>query len=125
MGLRLCVVFHHMFYQFMWVGSEMAQMALPGLQNYMSRAGMGISPAATIPKIHNRMRFRRLPQIYQAMEVAPMPNQTAVGLRPVLNPVSYQYQMQSRGFHEQYANYNSLYSMQNTSQVCSVDTHPL
>lgn len=102
--------------QFMWMGSQMAQMVLPGFQNYMSRAGMGISPAATIPQTHNLMRFMRLPHIHQAMEVASMTNQTAVGLRPVLNPVSYQNQMQSPGFHEQYANYNSLYSMYNTSQ---------
>ncbi|XP_073124507.1 transcription factor PHYTOCHROME INTERACTING FACTOR-LIKE 13-like [Henckelia pumila] len=102
--------------QFMWMGSQMAQMVLPGIQNYMCRAGMGISPATTIPQIHNLMRFPRLPQIYQAMAVAPLPNQTAVGLRPVLNPVNYQNQMQSPGFHEQYANYGGLYSMQNTSQ---------
>lgn len=106
----------------MWMGSQMAQMVIPGIQNYMSRSGMGISPAATIPQMYNPMCFSRLPQIYQAMTVAPMANQAAVGLRPVLNPVSYPNQMQSLGFHEQYANYSSLYSMQNTSQVCSLDT---
>ncbi|XP_073314148.1 transcription factor PHYTOCHROME INTERACTING FACTOR-LIKE 13-like isoform X2 [Primulina huaijiensis] len=108
--------------QFMWMGSQMAQMVIPGIQNYMYRAGMGISPAATIPQIHNLMRFSRLPQIYQARTVAPMANQTAVGPIPLLKPVSYPNQTQNPGFHEQYANYSSLYPMQNTSQVCSLGT---
>ncbi|KZV25396.1 hypothetical protein F511_07280 [Dorcoceras hygrometricum] len=102
--------------QFMWMGSQMAQIVVPGIPNYMSRTGMGISPIAMIPQIHNLMRFSRLPQIYQAMTVAPIPNQTAADLRPVLKPVSYQNQMQSPSFHEQYANYRNLYLMQNTSQ---------
>ncbi|XP_073134708.1 transcription factor PHYTOCHROME INTERACTING FACTOR-LIKE 13-like [Henckelia pumila] len=55
--------------QFMWMGSQMAQMVLPGIQNYMFWAGMGISPTTTISQIQYLMCFPRLPQIYQAMAV--------------------------------------------------------
>lgn len=101
--------------QLMWMGSGMAPMVLPGMQQFMPRMGMGIGPA-TIPTVPNLMHLSRMPLVDQAMAINPATNQAAVGMRPVLNPVNYQNQMQNPGFAEQYANYMALCSMQNTSQ---------
>ncbi|XP_073156211.1 transcription factor PIF5-like isoform X2 [Henckelia pumila] len=100
--------------QLMWMGSGMSHMVLPGMQQFMPRIGMGIGPA-TIPSIPNLMHLSRMPLVDQAMAMNPTTNQATVGLRPGLNPVNYQNQMQNPGFAEQYANYMALCSMQNTN----------
>lgn len=104
--------------QLMWMGSGIAPMVLQGMQQFMPRMGMGIGPA-TIPAVPNLMHLSRMPLADQAMAINPATNQATVGMRPVLNPVNYQNQMQNPGFAEQYANYMALCSMQNTSQVCN------
>ncbi|KAK4397921.1 Transcription factor PHYTOCHROME INTERACTING FACTOR-LIKE 13 [Sesamum angolense] len=100
--------------QWMWMGSGMATMMLPGMQHYMSRYGMRMGPPM-LPAIQNFMRLSRLPFVDQAMSVAPTANQASISH----SPVNYQNQMQNAVFPEQYANYMGFHSMSNTSQVCS------
>lgn len=107
----------------MWMGRGMAPMMVPGMQQYMSRIGMGIGPPM-LPAIQNLMRLSRLPLVDQAISMAPTPNQAPVGHNPMLNsPVNYQNQMQNSSFPEQYANYMGFHSIPNTSQVCFSQLH--
>ncbi|XP_075498270.1 transcription factor PHYTOCHROME INTERACTING FACTOR-LIKE 13-like isoform X2 [Primulina tabacum] len=105
--------------QLMWMGSGMAPMVLPGMQQFMPRMGLGIGPT-TIPTVPNLMQLSRISLVDQAMAINPATNQATAGLRQVLNPVNYQNQMQNPGFAEQYANYMALCSMQNISQPMNI-----
>ncbi|KAL0298061.1 UNVERIFIED_CONTAM: Transcription factor PHYTOCHROME INTERACTING FACTOR-LIKE 13 [Sesamum angustifolium] len=101
--------------QWMWMGSGMATMMLPGMQHYMSRYGMRMGPPM-LPAIQNFMRLSRLPFVDQAMSVAPTANQASISH----SPVNYQNQMQNAVFPEQYANYMGFHSMSNTSQAMNM-----
>ncbi|KAL2245856.1 UNVERIFIED_CONTAM: Transcription factor PHYTOCHROME INTERACTING FACTOR-LIKE 13 [Sesamum indicum] len=101
--------------QWMWMGSGMATMMLPGMQHYMSRYGMRMGPPM-LPAIQNFMRVSRLPLVDQAMSIAPTANQASISH----SPVNYQNQMQNAVFPEQYANYMGFHSMSNTSQAMNM-----
>ncbi|KAL0362228.1 UNVERIFIED_CONTAM: Transcription factor PHYTOCHROME INTERACTING FACTOR-LIKE 13 [Sesamum calycinum] len=101
--------------KWMWMGSGMATMMLPGMQHYMSRYGMRMGPPM-LPAIQNFMRLSRLPFVDQAMSVAPTANQASISH----SPVNYQNQMQNAVFPEQYANYMGFHSMSNTSQAMNM-----
>ncbi|KAL9144990.1 hypothetical protein ABFS82_13G010300 [Erythranthe guttata] len=105
-------------YQLMWMGSGMGQMMLPGLQQYMSRAGMGVGPQMypAHVAVQNLVRLSRSPLVHQAMNIASNQNQGPMGPSHVVGPVNYPNHMQNSGFHEQYANYMGFHSTPNASQ---------
>ncbi|KAL2474326.1 Transcription factor PIF4 [Abeliophyllum distichum] len=100
--------------QMMWMGSGMAPMIFPGVQQYMSRMGIGMG---IVPSIHNvPMHLLRMPMQVDHQQIN-MQNQAAIiHQNPVLNPVNYQNQMQNPKFHDQYANYMAFHQLQNASQ---------
>ncbi|KAL9144986.1 hypothetical protein ABFS82_13G010300 [Erythranthe guttata] len=104
--------------QLMWMGSGMGQMMLPGLQQYMSRAGMGVGPQMypAHVAVQNLVRLSRSPLVHQAMNIASNQNQGPMGPSHVVGPVNYPNHMQNSGFHEQYANYMGFHSTPNASQ---------
>ncbi|KAL8031220.1 hypothetical protein ABFX02_13G010500 [Erythranthe guttata] len=104
--------------QLMWMGSGMGQMMLPGLQQYMSRAGMGVGPQMypAHVAVQNLVRLSRSPLVHQAMNIASNQNQGPMGPSHVPGPVNYPNHMQNSGFHEQYANYMGFHSTPNASQ---------
>ncbi|CAA2975023.1 transcription factor PIF4 [Olea europaea subsp. europaea] len=100
--------------QMMWMGSGMAPMIFPSVQQYMSRMGMGMG-MGIVPSIHNvPMHLLRMPM--QVDQQINMQNQAAIHQNPVLNPVNYQNQMQNPKFHDQYANYMAFHQLQNGFQ---------
>ncbi|KAF8408710.1 hypothetical protein HHK36_004774 [Tetracentron sinense] len=99
----------------MWMGSGMAPMMFPGVQNYMSRMGMGMGPPH-LPSIHSPMHLPRVPLVDQAISGAPAPNQPTMCQNPVVNPVNFQNQMQNPDFAEQYARYMGFHHMQTAPQ---------
>ncbi|XP_043699568.1 transcription factor PIF4-like [Telopea speciosissima] len=90
--------------QLMWMGSGMAPMMFPGVQHYMSRMGMGMGPPSLL-SMHSPMQLPRVPIVDQAISASPTPNQSVMCQPQVLNPITFQNQMQNSNFPEQYAYY--------------------
>ncbi|XP_044494365.1 transcription factor PIF4-like isoform X2 [Mangifera indica] len=102
-------------FQVMWMGSGMAQMMFPGVQHYMSRMGMGMGPTS-LPSITSPVHLSRVPLVDQSMAIAQAQNQAVMCQNSMLNPVSFQNQMQNANFSDQCAHYMGFHPMQTTSQ---------
>lgn len=98
------------------MGSGMAQMMFPGVQHYMSRMGMGMGPTS-LPSITSPVHLSRVPLVDQSMTIAQAQNQAVMCQNSMLNPVSFQNQMQNANFSDQCAHYMGFHPMQTTSQV--------
>ncbi|KAL9395866.1 hypothetical protein Peur_010119 [Populus x canadensis] len=101
--------------QVMWMGSGIVPVMFPGVQHFMSRMGMGMGMGPPpLPSMQNPMHLPRVPLVDQSISMAPTQNQ-AVCQTPVLNPVSYQNQMQNPTFSDQHARFMGFH-MQAASQ---------
>ncbi|KAF3657051.1 putative transcription factor PIF4-like isoform X3 [Capsicum annuum] len=106
--------------QMMWMGSGMASLMFPGVQHYMSRMGMGISPQ-TVPSIHNAMHLARLPLVDPSIPLTQAaPNQAAMCQNSMLNQVNYQRHLQNPNFQDQYASYMGFHPLQGASQPMNI-----
>ncbi|VFQ92694.1 unnamed protein product [Cuscuta campestris] len=104
--------------QMMWMGSGMASMVFPGMQNYMSRMGMGMVPPA-LPSMG--MHLPRPPPPPPMVNHSPpsptMAASTQSQAPPLLNPlINYQNMLQNPNFAEQFASFMGFHPMQNASQ---------
>lgn len=100
----------------------MAPMMFPGIQHYMSQMGMGMA-VPSFPPIHNLMQLPRA-SLDQPISVAQTQNQNVMCQTPVLDPFTYQSQMQNQALSEQYARYMGYHLMQSASQVWFLSNKP-
>lgn len=102
--------------QIMWMGSGMGPMMFPGVQQYMSRLGMGVGHAS-MPSMHGPVQLPQVPFVNQSIASASTANQRPPCPSPALNAVNFPNQMQNVHPPEMYARYLGLHHMQPPSQV--------
>ncbi|THU74912.1 hypothetical protein C4D60_Mb04t38400 [Musa balbisiana] len=110
-------------YQMMWMGSGMASMMFPGVQQYISGMGMGMGMGmghASVPAIHGAVQLPRVPFVNQSVATASGTNQTSFFPSPAMNAVNFPNQMQNIHLPESYARYLGMPIMP-SHQVCRVD----
>lgn len=98
----------------MWMGSAMAQMMFPGVQQYMSHA--------SVPWMHHAVQVPSVPVIHHS--AGSYTNHLC--LSPALHAANFQNQMQ--GFHVQESSYvpcHGFHHLQPHSQACSSIFTPL
>ncbi|CAL9090135.1 unnamed protein product, partial [Musa textilis] len=94
--------------QMMWMGSGMASMMFPGVQQYISGMGMGMGMGmghASVPAIHGAVQLPRVPFVNQSVATASGTNQASFFPSPPMNPVNFPNQMQNIHLPESYARY--------------------
>ncbi|XP_073107553.1 transcription factor PIF4 isoform X2 [Elaeis guineensis] len=107
--------------QIMWMGSGMAPMMFPGVQQYMSRMGMGVGHAS-MPSIHGPVQLPQVPFVNQSIASASTANQRPLCPSPALNAVNLPNQMQNVHPPETYARYLGLHPMQSPTQAMNFCT---
>ncbi|XP_008776593.2 transcription factor PHYTOCHROME INTERACTING FACTOR-LIKE 13-like isoform X2 [Phoenix dactylifera] len=107
--------------QIMWMGSGMGPMMFPGVQQYMSRMGMGVGHAS-MPSMHGPVQLPQVPFVNQSIASASTANQRPPCPSPALNAVNFPNQMQNVHPPEMYARYLGLHHMQPPSQAMNLYT---
>ncbi|WOK99534.1 transcription factor PIF4-like [Canna indica] len=97
--------------QMMWMGSGMASMMFPSVQQYISGMGMGMGHAS-MPALHSTVQLPRVPFVNQSVAPASSANQTSIFPSPALNAMNFPNQMQNMPLPESYARYLSMHMMQ-------------
>ncbi|XP_008811822.3 transcription factor PIF4-like isoform X3 [Phoenix dactylifera] len=101
--------------QIMWMGSGMAPMMFPAVQQYMSRMGMGMGHAS-MPSIHGPVQLPRVPFINQSIASTSTAHQMPLCLSPALNALNFPNQMQNVHLPGSYAPYLGFHHMRAPSQ---------
>ncbi|KAG1368436.1 transcription factor PHYTOCHROME INTERACTING FACTOR-LIKE 13 [Cocos nucifera] len=102
--------------QIMWMGSGMAPMMFPAVQQYMSRIGMGVGHAS-MPSMHGPVQLPRVPCINQSMATASTAHQNPLCLPTALSALNFPNQMmQNVHLPGSYAPYLGFHHMQASSQ---------
>ncbi|MQM09102.1 hypothetical protein Taro_041966 [Colocasia esculenta] len=92
--------------QMMWMGSSMAAMMFPGMQQYMSHMGMGMGMGhGPMPPIRGSIHLPRVPLVGQPMPSNPALNQASPRPPSFVSPVNFQRQMQGSSLPEPFGQY--------------------
>ncbi|XP_020256189.1 transcription factor PIF4-like isoform X1 [Asparagus officinalis] len=102
--------------QLMWMGSGMAPMMFPGIQQYMPRVGVGMGHTS-IPPINNPMQLSRTPLVNHSMPSSAPSNQMPMCPSPSLNPANFQ---NVHHIPEPYARYFGFSHMQLPPQAVNL-----
>lgn len=105
----------------MWMGSGMAPMMFPAIQQYMSRMGMGVGHAS-MPSMHGPVQLPRVPFINQSIASASTAHQTPLCLSTALNAFNFPNQMQNVHLPGSFSPYLGFHHLQAPSQVCGSQT---
>ncbi|XP_010904657.1 transcription factor PIF4 isoform X4 [Elaeis guineensis] len=111
--------------QIMWMGSGMAPMMFPAVQQCMSRIGMGVGHAS-MPSMHGPVQLPRVPFLNQSIASASTAHQTPLCLSTALNALNFPNQMQNIHLPGSYAPYLGFHHMQASSQemnCCTYGSH--
>ncbi|XP_074587666.1 transcription factor PIF4-like [Curcuma longa] len=111
--------------QMMWMGSGMASMMFPGVQQYIPGIGMGMGHHGSMPPIHPAVQLPRVPLVNQPVHPASSANQTSIFPSPALSAVSFPNQMQNIHLPESYARYLGMHMMPppQASNFCTYGSH--
>ncbi|KAL5977338.1 transcription factor [Asimina triloba] len=108
--------------QIMWMNGGMTPMMFPGMQHYISRMGMGMGHAS-LPAIHGAVQLPRVPLVDQSFTSTLSPNQSAMCPSPMLNPFSFQNQLQNANIPDSYTRYLGFHPMQTAPQGINLFTY--
>ncbi|KAG6480931.1 hypothetical protein ZIOFF_057522 [Zingiber officinale] len=100
--------------QMVWMGSGMASMMFPGVQQYISGIGMGMGMGMghpPIPTLPTAVQLPRVPLVNQTVPPASSSNQSSIFPSPALGAVNFPSQMQNIHLPESYARYLSMHMM--------------
>ncbi|KAG6533584.1 hypothetical protein ZIOFF_007459 [Zingiber officinale] len=111
--------------QMMWMGSGMASMMFPGVQQYIPGIGMGMGHHGSMPPIPTAVQLPRVPLVNQPVHPASSANQTSIFPSPALSAVSFPNQMQNIHLPESYARYLGMHMMPppQASNFCTYGSH--
>lgn len=97
-------------HQMMWMGSGMASMMLPGVQQYISGIGMGMGHVS-MPAIPNAVQLPRVSIANQSVTPTFSSNQTTTFPSPATSSVNCLNQLQNHRLPESYSRYLSMHMM--------------
>lgn len=108
--------------QMMWMGSGIAPMMFPGVQQYIPQMGMGLAhaPMPSIPSMPSPINFPRVPLVTQFMPSATTSNYTSMCPPAALNQVSFQPPVQNVHLPDPYARYLGFHHMQPSPQAMNL-----